>query len=244
LKRNLLLFVLIFSSIIAKAQGDYNYMPYGYGFDASTVRGYTNVKKQNNTLAFALNFNYYDSPYTPLTFEIQKGRLWGGSRVTDPYSREYVNNYTTIMVHGDLQMGEVIDYYAGELSNIIKNFYVGTGIGVVNNNVSNQRTDLLNQGYPIGTYVFPGKNHSDNFAVTFRIGYEFKFYNEYDEPAFRLDVGYVENVAFGEGLDGYNDPPGKFKNDFPNQYRMVTIGLKHDFGLIRAYSKRIRGVFN
>jgi hypothetical protein len=228
---------------MVKAQGDYNYMPFAVGAGVSTIRGYTNVAKQNNTLAANLNITYYDSPYIPITFEIQKGRLWGGSRVTDPYSREYENNYMAFIIHGDLQMGEIINYYRGDITNILKNFYVGTGIGLVDNNVQNQRTDLFSQGYAAGTYVFPGSDHTKNFLISLRLGYEFKFYDEFDEPQFALDLEYVHNLVAGEGLDGYDDPPSKFKNDFPDQYRQITVGFKYDFGRIRYYSKRIRGIY-
>jgi len=244
LKRNFLLFILIFSSIIVKAQGDYNFMPSGVGFDVSTIRGYTNVAKQNNTLAASVFYSYYPSPYTPITFELQKGRLWGGSRVTDEYGREYENNYYNFGVHADLQMGQVIDYSQNNFMNVLKNIYFGIGAGFVDDDIQNQRTNLIASGqYAVGTYTFPGKDKSINPDVNFRVGYEFKFYNEYDEPYLRLHVEYTHHVVFGEGLDGYNDPPSVFRNDVSDQYRQITIGMIYNFGLIRAYTKRIRNLW-
>jgi len=243
LKRIFLLFIFILSAIISKAQGDYNFMPSGVGFDISTIRGFTNVAKQNNTLAVGVYYTYYPSPYFPVTFEIQRGRLWGGSRVTDPYSREYVNNYTAVLIHADLQLGQVVDYEDNDFMNVLKNAYLGIGGGMVKDNVQNQRYDLFSQGYPAGTYKFPGTDSSTDPDVNFRVGYEFKFYNEYDEPYLRLHIEYVHHVVFGEGLDGYNDPIQKFKNNFPDQYRQISIGLVYNFGLIRAFTKRIRNEY-
>jgi len=240
LKRIFLLFVIILSSVIVKAQGDYNFMPSGVGFDVSTVRAFTNVAKENNTLAFSGYYSYYPSPYFPVTFELQRGRFWGGSRVTDEFSREYVNNYTAVLVHADLQFGQVIDYEDNDFMNDIKNFYLGIGGGFVMNNVQNQRYDLFSQGYPAGTYKFPGSDNETNPDINFRMGYEFKFFNEYDEPYLRLHIEYTHHVVFGEGIDGYDDPPSKFKNNFADQYREITIGLVYNFGLIRAFTKRIR----
>jgi hypothetical protein len=240
LKRTFLLFVLILSSVIVKAQGDYNFMPYAIGTGVSIIRGYTNVAKQNNTLAANINFTDYVSPYLPITFELQKGRLWGGSVVTDPSGREYVNNYLALKVHVDLQLGQILDYEYGDFNDAIKNIYIGGAIGLVSDNVKNQRFDFLNPSYG----NFPGKDQSINPLISLRAGYEVKFYNEYDEPYIRLDFEYEHNVVFGEGLDGYDDPPSKFKNNNSDQYRQISVTLKYDFGLIRSYTKRIRGSFD
>jgi hypothetical protein len=189
-----------------------------------------------------LNFTYYASPYLPVTAELQTGRLWGGSRVSDPYGREYENNYTALFIHADLQLGQVIDYYYSGFNEIIKNLYFGSGVGFVSDDIQNQRTNLFYQsGHEPGTYTFPGSNSSIDFSIPLRTGYEFKFYNEYDEPYLRLDIDYTHTFVFGEGLDGYDDPSNKFKNQNPDQYRMIAITLKYNFGLIRAFTKRIRG---
>jgi len=243
LKKIFLLFALTFSFIIVKAQGDYNFMPWGVGGGISTIRGYTNVAKQNNTLAAFGTFTWYYTPYVPITAELQAGRLWGGSRVTDEYRREYENNYIAFLIHGELQLGQVINYQYSNFLNVLKNIYFGPGFGFVDNNVQNQRYNLIDQGYPVGTYRFPGSDHSIDPEFSVRVGYELKFYNEYDEPYLRVDFEYTHNTVYGEGLDGYDDPPNKFKNQYPDQYRQITIGVKYDFGLIRAYTKRIKNLY-
>ena len=242
MKKYFLLFVLVLTSVIVKAQGDYNFSPFGIGFGASSIRGYTNVAKQNNTLAGNINFTYNYSPYIPITLVVEDGRLWGGSRVTDPSKREYENNYIATYVHADLQLGQIIDYDGSSFNEAVKNVYFGGGFGFIDDNVQNQRTNLIgNSQYPVGTYVFPGTDKSINLAIPLRLGYEVKFYNEYDEPFIRIDLEYEHNIVFGEGLDGYDDPPSNFKNQHPDQYREISLILKYDFGTIRAFTKRIRG---
>lgn len=235
MKRIFLLFIFILSAFIAKAQGDYNFMPWGIGGDVSVIKAFTNVAKQNNTLAVSAYFSYYPSPYCPVTFELQRGRFWGGSRVTDQYKREYVNNYLAILVHADLQLGQVINYDGNDVMNVIKNVYLGAGCGMVKNDIVNQRENLTNPGY-----IFPGSDNNMDPDVNFRLGYEFKFYNEYDEPHLRIHIEYTHHIVFSEGLDGYNDPVGHFHNNFPDQYRQITIGVVYNFGFIRAFTKRIR----
>jgi hypothetical protein len=242
LKKNFLLFVLIISSIIAKAQGDYNFMPFGVGGGAGIIRGYTNVAKQNNTIAGNLNFTYYESPYLPIEFEIQKGRLTGGDVNTDRDGRQYENNYLAAYVHFDLQLGQVINYYYSGINQILKNAYFGAGVGFVDDNVNNIRVQVPGKPTPDnpGGYVFFGKDKSVDFAIPLRAGYEFKIYNEYDEPFMAIDISYTHTYVFAEGLDGYDDPPSRFKNNNPDQYRQVGITVKYNFGLIRAFTKRIR----
>jgi hypothetical protein len=237
LKKYFLLFVLILSSVIVKAQGDYNFMPYSVGFGVSTIRGYTNVAKQNNTLSGNINFTYNYSPYLPITLELEKGRLWGGSRVTDPSGREYENNYLGLYVLADLQLGQIIDYDYSAFNEVIKNLYVGGGFGFVSDNVDNQRFDFRNPS----NGNFYGKDKSLNLAIPLRLGYQFKIYNEYDEPFMSIDVVYQHNIVFAEGLDGYDDPPSQFKNQHPDQYRNIGIVFKYNFGTIEAFTKRIRG---
>lgn len=244
MKKIFLLFIIVFSAATARAQFSYNFMPQGVGFDVSTIRGFTNVAKQNNTLAFGGYYTYYITPYWLGTFELQGGRLWGGSRVTDPYGREYENNYFAALIHTDLQLGQVIDYDESAFMNVLKNLYFGIGAGFIRDNVKNQRYNLFPTGYAVGTYRFPGVDKSTNPDLNFRLGYEFKFYNEFDEPDIRLHVEYVAHIVYGEGLDGYDDPTNKFRNNFPDQYRQVSIGLVYNFGLIRAYTKPIRGDYN
>jgi hypothetical protein len=64
-----------------------------------------------------------------------------------------------------------------------------------------QRTNqFLKTGQYVETHGFEGANSGVNFMVPLRFGYEFKFYNAYDQPNIRLDIGYQHNLTFGEGL--------------------------------------------
>jgi len=237
LKKNILFFVALFAAITVKAQSGYNYYEFGIGADASYERGYTNITQQNNHIGFNGNLIYNYSPYLPIEAELQTGQLSGGGPAPsqDPFGRQYVNNYKAALLHADVQLGATIDYSGSWILNIIKNFYAGTGIGLIDNNNTVQRTSIYEP-----SYVFPGKDHSIDFMVPLRFGYEFKIWDSYDQPSMAIDLGYVHNLVFGEGLDGYDDPESKFKNNATNQYRQITIGFKYFFGTTVAYNKLIR----
>jgi hypothetical protein len=241
LKKLILIFVFISAAIGVKAQEGYNYKEFGIGLDVSYERGYTNVQRQDNHVSENINFIYNYSPYIPITAELQFGTLSGGGITPDkdPFGRMYTNKYEAFVVHADFQLGEVIDYSESDILNIVKNFYIGSGVGAVFNNNTVQRTNLYPQNGPL-TYVFPGSDNSVNLTIPLRFGYEFKIYNDFQEPYMAIDLGYVHNLVFGEGLDGYDDPSTKFKNNATNQYRQIVIGVKFNFGNVTSFNKLIR----
>jgi len=220
----------------AKAQ--YNYSTLGVGIGFSSVKGYTNLRKNNNDKAYDFNFIYNYSPYVPIAAEIQFGKLSGGGLTIDQdlHRRQYSNNYKALIIHADLQAGEVIEYENSPFMNFIKGFYIGTGIGLISNNLKVQRTSLDNPNY-----VFPGKDDGINLALPLRFGYELKIYDDYDQPFMGIIVGYNHSVIFGGDLDGYSDPSGKFKNNALSQYRQINVGLRFNFGNTVSYNRSIRG---
>jgi len=247
LKKYILFFVALFAAITVKAQSGYNYYEFGIGADASYERGYTNITKQYNHIGFNGNLIYNYNPYLPIEAEVQVGQLSGGGLgpngavvpSLDPFGREYVNNYKAVLVHADLQLGATIDYTGSWILNIVKNFYAGTGFGLVFNNNKVQRIPTYDPTYNNGK-GFPGQDVSTDFSIPLRFGYEFKIWDSYDQPSMAIDLGYVHNLVLGEGLDGYDDPESKFKNNATNQYRQITIGFKYFFGTTVAYNKLIR----
>lgn len=237
MKKYILFFVALIAAITVKAQSGYNYYEWGIGGDASYERGYTNITQQNSHIGFNGNIIYNYNPYLPIEAEFQTGQLSGGGPLPkqDPYGRQYVNNYKAVILHADVQLGATIDYSGSWILNIVKNFYAGTGIGLINNSNVVQRTSIYEP-----SYVFPGKDNSLDFMVPLRFGYEFKIWDSYNQPSMAIDIGYIHNLAFGEGLDGYDDPESKFKNNATNQYRQITIGFKYYFGTTVAFNKLIR----
>jgi hypothetical protein len=239
LKKYLLFIVLALAFYQGKAQGSLNYATYGIGISASVNHPYADLKREYNNKSFAITANYFYTPYVPIGLEFQFGKLSGGGNTVDLDNdlRRYENNYKALILHMDVQLGEVINYERNTFLNIVKNFYAGAGVGGIYNKVDVNRTKA-------GTdppYVFPGKDSGVNFIVPLRFGYEFKFYNAYDQPNIRLDIGYQHNLTFGEGLDGYNDPATKFKNNALDQYRQITIGIKVNLGGEGSYDRDIRG---
>jgi hypothetical protein len=243
LKKYILFVITLFMAVTVRAQSGYNYYEWGVGAGASYERGYTNITTQYNHPAFNVSAVYNYSPYLPVEAEIQIGTLSGGglSPKQDPYGRMYTNKYKALILHADFQVGSAIDYEGSWILNIVKNFYGGTGIGFIANSNTVQRYSIYRPAPPnANAYKFPGSDSGIGPTVPIRFGYEFKIYDDYNQPSIAIDIGYIHSFVFGEGLDGYNDPPDKFKNNAIDQYRQVTLGVKFFFGTTVSYNKLIR----
>lgn len=228
------------ASLSAKAQSGYNYYESGVGMDVSMIRGYTNITKQYYHPAISIYGMYNYNPFLQIGLELQSGRLSGGGPepTGDQWGRAYTNNYLGLLVHGDVQIGSMIDYQDKDFLNAIKSFYMGAGMGVIRNNNTVQRYRPS-----VPSYQFPGKDNQFDLTIALRIGYEIKIYDDYNQPGWAVNIGYVHNVSFGEGLDGYNDDPKTFKNNAPDQYSQIVIGFRYFFGNTVSYNKLVR-VFN
>lgn len=241
MKKFILPFIFFATTLSLKAQDSYNFSRYGVGVFASYNLPFDDLKIANRGKTYNITGYYNLTPYVPLGAELQFGDLSGGSIVSDAFKRQYDNHYKAFIVHGDFALGELIDYDGNFFLRLVKDLYVGTGVGVISNNMAFiQRTNLIPDALnPVGSYTFPGKNTSLNLLVPIRFGYEFKIYNDYDEPFIGINIGYVHNITWAEGLDGYTDPPTAFKNNSPDQYRQIVVGIKVNFGGVVPYSKQI-----
>lgn len=217
------------------AQLSYNFSSFSVGAGVGVVRADADIAQHITKEAIFGTLNYNYSPYITITGELQAGKLAGGNPNTDKDTRAFVNNYKSISLYGDIQAGEFIDYQYRDLLNILKNVYLGTGVGIMHNAMAFvQRISLNNPGY-----VFPGEDSSTEIMVPLRIGYELKFFNRYQEPSIRVNVGYQLSLVYGEGLDGYNDPPSIFRNEHVDRYSLVSVGVKYNFGRPISYKKPI-----
>ena len=236
--------MLALGAVVVKAQSGFNYYSFGAGAGASYGKAEADLKHQDYHPAFNVNFVYNYSPYVPIVLEFQKGTFSGGGRTRDfdQFGRVFNNSYFSMNLHGDLQLGEIIDYSDNWFLNGVKNFYLGTGLGFIYNHMTDiQRTNLFPENGPLGTTKgFEGKDNSINLIIPLRFGYEFKIFDDYDQPRYGIDIGIQHYYDIGEGIDGYNDSPNKFKNNAIDQYTFVTIGIKYNFGMVTAYNKLIR----
>jgi hypothetical protein len=161
---------------------------------------------------------------------VQVGTLEGGALLSKS-GRYFKNNYTAFVFKGQLQAGELIDYSRSAFANAFKNLYLSAGLGYLMNDIRDgniQRESQVTPGYVTG-----GLDKSTEIFLPLRLGYEFKMFNRYNEPSFKVDLGAQYNMDFGDNMDGF--AAGKSK-DKMIQY---SIALKFAIGGVTSYRKQI-----
>jgi hypothetical protein len=226
----LLLFIVVNRLALAQNGFDYHQFSLGVGYGTTIASGNTDTKVDKT--AFNLNLNYNATPYFTYTIESQIGTLAGGSPY-DYYARAFTNHYFALIAHADLQLGELIDYEHNGALNGLKNVYIGTGVGVLANVITDIQLAIPPVLSSNGSDIYSFLPASINILVPLRLGYELKIFNNYDMPRYRLDLGYAFNTAFGKGLDGYTTLSSiKF-------YNYYSVTFKIGLGGVTNYRKPI-----
>jgi hypothetical protein len=229
IKKGLLLLIVCLAAGTAKAQIGYNYAQYDLGIGGAVNKVYGDAQTVTSSYSAHFNFNYNVSPYINYVVELQTGELKGGDSLHTSTGRQFLNKFTSVIMRGQFQAGEVIDYSQSKFANAFKNLYLSTGIGFVVNHITQiNRNSILQPGFYTG-----GDNNSNELLIPARIGYEFKVFNSYDQPSFKIDLGYQYNFILGDGLDGYTIGNQK------DAYSQITIGIKFAIGGISSYKKQI-----
>jgi hypothetical protein len=212
------------AAFISKAQVGYDYPQYDIGFGAAfnSVSGGAQTTKSTPSIHF--NFNYNQTPFVNYIIEVEAGKLETNNGPKDT-TAQFSNSFTAVDFRIQVQAGEVIDYSRSPFANALKNLYLSTGIGMLVNNVS---TDI----YSTSGYI-PGKSYSQQIFIPARIGYEFKLYNQYQEPSVKFDLAYQRNIILGDGVDGFEDG---IKNA---SYSEIVIGVKFAIGSSTSYRKQL-----
>lgn len=224
------LFTLLLCSftLFAHAQIGYDYAQYDLGLGGNINRVYGDAETVKSTPSAHISFTYNYTPYVNYVVEGQGGLLEGGD-VNSKSGRYFRNLYKAIVFRGQLQAGEFLHYSDNQFFNALKNLYVSAGLGYIMNDMRS----INRESFQVADYVTPGEDKSSELFLPVRIGYEFKFFNQYNEPSFKVDIGGTYNHDFGDGLDGFN--AGKSK-DYFIQY---GITLKFAIGGVTSASKKI-----
>src|ERR1700743_134709 len=229
-RTTLLTLLTCFTALVSKAQIGYDYAQYDLGVSVGYTQFYGDVLTSKATKGVSLNFNYNQTAFINYIFEFQAGKLAGGS-INDPFGRVFSADYQYYAFRLQLQAGEFIDYSDSPFANAMKNLYVGTGIGIIFDNIPANNINRYSQQYP--GYYTPGLNKSQETFLPIRIGYEFKIFNQYQRPDVKIDIGYQYNCVFGDELDGFK------AGHLNDGYSQVSVGVKFAIGGVTSNRKQI-----
>jgi hypothetical protein len=211
-----------------------NFYKLSVGAGLGYTHSFADLQKHDFDLAGYGTLDYHFTPFFSIGGELQKGQIVGGSVQTDPNQRQFLNTYTAATLNGKLALGTFIDYDRNSFSYYAKDLYVGAGAGVIFNKMKSIARYQESTGYK-----FPGKDYSNDIVFPFNLGLNvyFKSYSGY--PRLALNVNLQTNITIGEGLDGYDDSPVKFKNSNPDIYNYYSVGIKYHFGPVGLSRKSL-----
>lgn len=215
-------------AFISKAQLGYNYAQYDIGFGGAVNKVYGDAESLKSTPSVHFNFNFNQTPFINYILEVEAGKLEGGNALKDTTGRQFSNSFTAVAFRVQVQAGEIIDYSNSPFANALKNLYLSAGIGMVINDLKTNRFS-----YKIPDFYTPGQDHSQELYVPFRLGYEFKIYNKFNQPSVKIDLAYQENLIMGDELDGFK--AGKAHD----AYNEIVLGVKFALGGVTSYRKQI-----
>lgn len=215
-------------AFISKAQLGYNYAQYDIGFGGAINKVYGDAESLKSTPSVHFNFNFNQTPFINYILEVEAGKLEGGDALKDTTGRQFSNSFTAVAFRVQVQAGEIIDYSNSPFANALKNLYLSAGIGMVINDLTTNRFS-----YKIPDFYTPGQDHSQELYVPFRLGYEFKIYNKFNQPSVKIDLAYQENLIMGDELDGFK--AGKAHD----AYNEIVLGVKFALGGVTSYRKQI-----
>ncbi|KQR69619.1 hypothetical protein [Pedobacter sp. Leaf176] len=228
---------LLFVTFFSNAQS--NYFKWSYGFGAGANYSRTDVVDGNWGYTFTGNIDHHFTPFVTLGLEAQYGMIQGGDIVTDPNNRQFVNKYRGINVNLKIGLGEFIDYNKTDFLYKIKGLYLGTGLGAIDNKITDIVRYRPSYSDGAGDGPFPGKDESVSLWVPVNLGINFHFNDKWGAIRYVLNFNAQTNFTFGEGLDGYDDPPTKFENYNPDVYNVYSIGFKYYLGNTRIYRRTL-----
>lgn len=205
------------------------------GAGLGVTQSWADLAKRDFGLAGYGALDYYFTPFLSLGLEGQMGEINGGDVYTDRHLRQFINRYKAFNLNGKVYLGSLIDYHRSGFANAIKGLYAGAGVGVVMNKMR-----FVVREKPDGSgYIFGGKDKSNDLLVPLNLGINFNFMDRYGYYKYGVNLNYQVSVTAGEGLDGYENPPIKFKPGYPDFYTYFSIGLKYHFGTIGLSSKTL-----
>lgn len=207
--------ILKFNFSFSQAIRPFKLFDIGTGVNLNKVAG--DAETYTNTTSFNFNLTYNANPYLNLVTDLQFGKLAGGDSVATLTGRQFQNSFKSIAFRSQFQLGLLLKGKDDILINSLRNFYVGAGVGAIDNNIDKiNRTSKKLPGFTTN-----GINRSLEVYFPLRVGYDYKVKNAFKETLFKLDFGYQYNLGIGDNIDGFET--GRLKDNFSQFFLGVKI---------------------
>lgn len=230
MKRIYIFLLCALAGLQASAQSNFYKLSVGAG--AGATIGFGDLRKQVIAPAVYGTGEFYFTPFVSIGLEGQMGRIKGGD--TSENFANFNNKYKAGILQARLAAGAFMNhtYRRTTLKRLVRGIYVGTGIGLLRNNITERfpETNInptINQGKRLSWDAFVPLTAGIEYGISEKNGYE----------RFVINLNSQTNFTFGEGMDGFDQNPLFVRNSSRDIYTFTSIGIKYKFGPV-GYFKR------
>jgi len=216
------------------AQGQVRFEPsgtfdnYNIGVGAGFTTMYGDLQQSGHLPVYMINVSRPLIPIITLALEIQHGAFTSSTPANAWTSGlSETNHFTTVGLNGNLSLSSIIPYPQNAFTKALSSFYVGTGIGVIDNNLTNI-TDKFRPTDP-QTISFDIEKSSITEVVPFNLGFNINL-KKFLVEGTRLNVNYELAYAFNDYVDGYSFISNSPKKEYNDIYSILSVGLSFPLG--------------
>ncbi len=214
------------------------YYPYskntvGFGMGFSEIYG--NLNHSNSEPVFRLNYERNLGPWFSLDAQLQHGAL------SDYETRNHwtnglsvYNQITTLDATARMSIGDLFKHPHNFGQKTLFGLYIGTGAGIMRNQVSNitQKFKAKDKVYITDVNKSSIKTITNNFYIPFVLGF-----NLHITKRCMFNMNYQFNYAFSDYLDGYNFAKPTANNNYNDMYSVFSFGLNFYLGQVGVEKK-------
>lgn len=223
----LLAFTLLLVCASARAYSQFNYYKLTASARVGPTLSYGDLPGSGLGYAWCTIAGYRPTPYTLAQLELQTGILSGAEN--NGY-RFFRNGYRSVSGQFQLELRQFRPIREVRLLAPLRLLNIGAGAGVL----FNRQRDIARTVATGGgrTYSYPGPDRSTELVLPVSAGAIVHFRDFWGWRRFSVGVLYQHHFTFGEGLDGYNDPPQLFSNRHADSYGLWSVSATWNFGFI------------
>jgi hypothetical protein len=203
------------------------YYPYsnwtlGAGMGFSEIYG--NLSHSNSEPIFRINLDRNVNPWVSFGAEVQRGALSDYETANHwTTGLSVYNQITTLDIHGKMSLGEIFNGPKSFGTKTLFGLYVGFGVGVMNNDVSNvtlkfTSRDKLNIKDVEGSSTI--KPRTAALYMPFNLGFDLHLTRRC-----MFNINYQFCYAFSDYLDGYDFPQPTAHNYYNDMFSVLSFGL-------------------
>jgi len=213
----------------------YPYSKYTFGFGMGFSEIYGNLNHSNSEPVFRLNFDKNFNQWISAGAELQRGALSDYETKNHWTSGLSVyNKITAFDLNLKMSIGELFQHPHNFGQKTLFGLYLGFGLGVMDNNVSNITTKFKSKDRTYITDVNKSsiKTRSTNLYMPFNLGF-----NLHLTKRCMFNVNYQFDYAFSDYLDGYNFAKPTANNNYNDMFSILSFGLNFYLGQVGVEKK-------